>query len=67
MLFTFTLFFFSQGQVEAYGSHAELVALGLDPTRLVGVAKKEEQDEFVYRDSDDEDSWEEETKGGAMM
>ena len=53
--------------MEAYGSHAKLVALGLDPTRLVGVTKKEERDEFVYRDSDDEDNGEEEAKGGAMM
>ena len=40
------------------------MALGLDPTQLVGVAKKEEQDEFVYRDSDDEVDGEEAAKGG---
>ena len=30
----------------------------------MGVAKKEEWDEFVYRDNDDEDSGGEEAKGG---
>ena len=54
-----------QGQVEAYGSHAELVALGLDPTQLVGVVKKEERDEFVCQDSDDQEV--NETTGGLVM
>ena len=55
-----------QGQAEAYGSHTELVALGLDPTQLVGVVKKEEWDEFVCRDSDDEEV-NGETTGGLVM
>ena len=43
------------------------MALGLDPTRLVGVVKKEERDEFVYRDSDDDEVNGEETAGGLVM
>ena len=56
-----------QGEAEAYGSHAELVALGLDPTELVGVVKKEERDEFVYKDSDDAEVNGQETTGGLVM
>ena len=36
-----------QGSIEAYGTHAELVAQGCDPTQLMGI-EKDERDEFVY-------------------
>ena len=43
------------------------MTLGLDPTQLVGVVKKEEQDEFFYRDSDDDEVDGAETTGGLVM
>ena len=38
-----------QGWVEAYDTHARLVAKGIDPTRLMG-AEVDERDEFSYED-----------------
>ena len=53
-----------QGKVEAYGSQAELISQGVNPTHLLGLMKKkkEERDEFAYEDEEEEEE-EEERKG----
>lgn len=41
-----------QGKVEAYGSHEELVARGVDPTRLFGWRRREKE-ELAHGDEEE--------------
>ncbi len=47
-----------QGEVEAYGSHAELLSGGLDPSKLLGLKNENDArtDEFVIRQEIDSDT-----------
>ena len=47
-----------QGRTEVYGSCSELVAMGIDPTELLGLIthkeEEEEKDQFLIKEDDPE-------------
>lgn len=42
--------------MEAYGGHEELVTRGIDPTRLLGMNEEKTNDEFAYKENEEEGS-----------
>ncbi len=59
---------FFQGEVEAYGSHAELLSRGMDPLRLLGLKNEEVDDlnDFAIREDVESTTGHAESEGALL-